>query len=501
MRQKYRFFIKFVDVFIITIMEGSFISILGSYIKSFSDFLWGWPLIILLVGTHLFLTIRLRFPQRYIFKAIGISFRKDKNAEGDVSQFGALTTSLAATIGTGNIIGVATAVSLGGPGAVLWCWLTGLLGIATKYSEGLLAIKYRVKTAKGTMIGGPMYALERGVKSKFLAVAFCVLAALAAFGIGDLVQSNAISTLLDNEGLFGPNFAGIPKHWTGLTVAFLVMLVTFFGIKGIARVCGFLVPFMAIFYVVGCLVILGMNWSVLDETITMIFSSAFTAKAGAGGIAGFTVMMACRYGIARGLFSNESGMGSAPIAAAAAQTKNPVRQALVSSTGTFWDTVIVCALTGLVLVSSIYANPGIDYKDGARLTQMAFGQIPYVGSIILTVSLATFAFSTILGWSYYAERSVEYLAGRRVIFIYRIIWIVLIYVGAVMNLEIVWNSADILNGLMAIPNIISLLLLSGVIVRETRKYLWNKQLDKQSDEEIPLITGRRAARADLTDDI
>ena len=393
-------------------MEDSFISILGSYIKSFSDFLWGWPLIILLVGTHIFLTVRLRFPQRYVFKAIRISFKRDKGAAGDVSQFGALTTSLAATIGTGNIIGVATAVSLGGPGAVLWCWLTGVLGIATKYSEGLLAIKYRVRTAKGTMLGGPMYALERGVKSKFLAVLFCVLAALAAFGIGDLVQSNAISTLLDQEGLFGPSFAGIPKYWTGIAVAFLVMLVTFFGIKGIARVCGLLVPFMAIFYVLGCLIILGMNWSVLGETLSLIFKSAFTAKAGAGGIAGFTVMMACRYGIARGLFSNESGMGSAPIAAAAAQTKNPVRQALVSSTGTFWDTVIVCALTGLVLVSSIYSNPGIDYKDGAKLTQMAFGQIPYVGSIILTISLATFAFSTILGWSYYAERSVEYLAGR-----------------------------------------------------------------------------------------
>ncbi len=482
-------------------MEDSFISILGSYIKSFSDFLWGWPLIILLVGTHIFLTVRLRFPQRYVFKAIRISFKRDKGAAGDVSQFGALTTSLAATIGTGNIIGVATAVSLGGPGAVLWCWLTGVLGIATKYSEGLLAIKYRVRTAKGTMLGGPMYALERGVKSKFLAVLFCVLAALAAFGIGDLVQSNAISTLLDQEGLFGPSFAGIPKYWTGIAVAFLVMLVTFFGIKGIARVCGLLVPFMAIFYVLGCLIILGMNWSVLGETLSLIFKSAFTAKAGAGGIAGFTVMMACRYGIARGLFSNESGMGSAPIAAAAAQTKNPVRQALVSSTGTFWDTVIVCALTGLVLVSSIYSNPGIDYKDGAKLTQMAFGQIPYVGSIILTISLATFAFSTILGWSYYAERSVEYLAGRRTVFVYRIVWIVLIYIGAVMNLEMVWNFADILNGLMAIPNIISLLLLSGVLVRETRKYLWSKQLDKASDDEIPVITGRRAEDADMTPDI
>ena len=470
-------------------------------ISDVSSFIWGWPMIILLLGTHIFLTIRLRFPQKSIFKAIGISFRRDRNAAGDVSQFGALTTSLAATIGTGNIIGVATAVSLGGPGAVLWCWLTGLLGIATKYGEGLLAIKYRVKTAKGTMLGGPMYALERGLGSKFLAVLFCVFAALAAFGIGDTVQANAISTLLDQEGLFGPSFTGIPKEYTGLAVAFLVMLVTFFGIKGIARVCGFLVPFMAIFYILGCLIILGMNWGVLGDTVSLICQSAFSAKAGLGGLAGATVMMACRYGIARGLFSNESGMGSAPIAAAAAQTKNPVRQALVSSTGTFWDTVVVCALTGLVLVSSIISNPSIDYKDGAKLTQLAFGQIPYVGSIVLTVSLATFAFSTILGWSYYAERSVEYLAGRKTVFFYRIIWVVLVYVGAVVNLSVVWNFADILNALMAVPNIIALILLSGVIVSETRKYLWNNQLDKESDEEIPVITGRRAEDADLTEDI
>lgn len=455
-------------------------------------------MIILLLGTHIFLTIRLRFPQKNIFKAIKLSFTKDKDSAGDVSQFGALATSLAATIGTGNIIGVATAVSLGGPGAVLWCWLTGLLGIATKYGEGLLAIKYRVRTAKGTMLGGPMYALERGLNCKWLAVLFCIFAALAAFGIGDTVQSNAISTLLDQEGLFGAGFHGVPKYITGIILAFLVMLVTFFGIKGIAKVCGLLVPFMAVFYIVGCVVIIGMNWSYIGEAISLIVSSAFSAKAGLGGIAGTTVMMACRFGIARGLFSNESGMGSAPIAAAAAQSKNPVRQALVSSTGTFWDTVVVCALTGIVLVSSIIANPSIDYNDGAKLTQLAFGQIPYAGSIILTVSLITFAFSTILGWSYYAERSIEYLAGRRTVFFYRIVWVVLVYVGAVVDLSLVWNCADIVNALMAAPNIISLVLLSGVIVRETRKYLWSNNLDAESDDAIPVLAGRRAKDADLT---
>lgn len=455
-------------------------------------------MIILLLGTHIFLTIRLRFPQRKIFKAIKLSFTRDKDSAGDISQFGALATSLAATIGTGNIIGVATAVSLGGPGAVLWCWLTGVLGIATKYGEGLLAIKYRVRTEKGTMLGGPMYALERGLKCKWLAVLFCIFAALAAFGIGDTVQSNAISTLLDEKGLFGAGFNGVPKYITGLVLAFLVTLVTFFGVKGIARVCGLLVPFMAVFYILGCLVIIGLNWNYIGEAVSLIFSSAFTAKAGIGGIAGTAVMTACRFGIARGLFSNESGMGSAPIAAAAAQTKNPVRQALVSSTGTFWDTVVVCALTGIVLVSSIIANPAIDYKDGAKLTQLAFGQIPYVGSIVLTVSLITFAFSTILGWSYYAERSIEYLAGRRTVFIYRIVWVALVYIGAVVDLSLVWNCADIVNAFMAAPNIIALVFLSGVIVKETRKYLWNNNLDAVSDDEIPILTGRRAKDADLT---
>src|SRR5574344_1880610 len=418
-----------------------------------SSFIWGWPMIILLLGTHLFLTIRLRFPQSKIFKAIGLSFKKDKGSSGDVSQFGALATSLAATIGTGNIIGVATAVSLGGPGAVLWCWLTGIFGIATKYGEGLLSIKYRVKTEEGTMLGGPMYALERGLHAKWLAVIFCVS---------------------------------------------LVTLVVCFGIKGIARVCEVLVPFMAIFCIFGCVAILALNWGVLGQTISLICHSAFSAKAGIGGLAGTTVMMACRFGIARGLFSNESGMGSAPIAAAAAKTRNPVRQALVSSTGTFWDTVVVCALTGLVLVSSIINNPSISYTDGAKLTQLAFGQIPKVGSIFLTISLVTFTFSTILGWSYYAEKAIEYLAGHRFIIYYRVIWVALVYVGAVLDLSLVWNIADIMNAMMAVPNIIALLLLSGVIVAETRKYLWSGNLDKASDEDIPTITDRRSRHADPT---
>ena len=452
-----------------------------------TDFLWGWPMIVMLLGVHIFLTIRLRFPQLQIFKAIRLSFKKDHGASGDVSQFGALATSLAATVGTGNIVGVATAVALGGPGAVLWCWLTGVFGIATKYSEGLLSIKYRVRTADGTMLGGPMYAIERGMKMKWLAVLFAIFTAVAALGIGNTVQANAISTLLSEPGLFSESFGGISTVASGLVMALLVALVIIFGVKGIAKVCTAFVPFMAIFYVAGCLIIIFMNWSYRGETVSVIFKSAFSAQAAGGGFIGSTVMMAARYGIARGLFSNESGMGSAPIVAAAAKTRNPVRQALVSSTATFWDTVVICALTGLVLVSSIIAHPDISSSDGAKLTQLAFGKIPYVGSIILTVGLVTFAFSTILGWSYYAEKAIEYLAGKRFIKVYRVLWVVLVFVGAVADLSLVWDIADGTNALMAIPNLISLICLSGVIVAQTRKYLWNKRLDDTDDTEIPQI--------------
>ena len=444
--------------------------------EAISALLWGWPMIILLLGTHLFLTIRLRFPQRKIFTAIRLSFQKDKNSEGDVSQFGALATSLAATIGTGNIIGVATAVALGGPGAVFWCLLTGVFGIATKYTEGLLAIKYRIKTENGEMLGGPMYALERGLKLKWLGILFCIFTALAAFGIGNTVQANSISLLLNETW-------GISVHLTGGILALTVALVILFGVKGIANVCGALVPFMAIFYILGCIYILCLNAPYLGKALNLIIDGAFSPQAAGGGFIGTTVMMAARFGIARGLFSNESGLGSAPIVAAAAQTRNPVRQALVSSTGTFWDTVVICALTGLVLVSSIIAFPDIDYTQGATLTKAAFNKIPVIGTTILTVGIFTFAFSTILGWSYYAEKAVEYLGGKRWIKVYRLIWIIAIYLGSVMNLTLVWNIADSMNALMAIPNLISLLLLSGVAVKETKKYLWENHLDEKSTDE------------------
>lgn len=450
---------------------------LSALVKLFNDFsslVWGWPMIIMLLGTHLFLTIRLKFPQLYLFKALKLSFSKEGNADGDVSQFGALATSLAATIGTGNIIGVATAVALGGPGAVFWCWLTGVLGMSTKYAEGLLAVKYRVKNSSGEMIGGPMYALEKGLGMKWLGILFCVFTALAAFGIGNTVQANSISLLLNESYSISP-------HISGLCMSVLTALVVIFGVKGIAKVCTALVPFMAIMYVLGCIYILFVNHAYLGQALNLIFESAFSARAAGSGFVGTTVMMAARYGIARGLFSNESGLGSAPIVAAAAQTRNPVRQALVSSTGTFWDTVVICALTGLVLVSSILAYPDIDHTSDAALTKMAFAKIPYIGTPVLSFGIVTFAFSTILGWTYYSQKAVEYLGGKKVMLAYRIVWIIMIYVGSVVNLSLVWSFADIVNAFMAVPNLISLLLLSGVIVKETRKYLWNNRLDDYDD--------------------
>ena len=449
--------------------------LLNDFFRDFSNLLWGWPMIILLLGTHLYLTIILRFPQRKIFTAIRLSVKKDPNAQGDVSQFGSLATALAATIGTGNIIGVATAIALGGPGAVLWCWLTGVFGISTKYAEGLLAIKYREVTPQGKMIGGPMYALEKGLRMRWLAVLFAVFTAFASFGIGSTVQANAISTLTSEVYTVSP-------YISGLVICLLTAAVVLGGVKSIARVCGMLVPFMALVYVLGCIYIIGVNAQYVWPAIKLIVEAAFTPEAAGGGFIGSTVMTAARFGIARGLFSNESGLGSAPIVAAAAQTRNPVRQALVSSSGTFWDTVVICALTGIVIVSSVLAYPDITFESGSTLTKEAFAKIPFIGTPLLTFGLTTFAFSTILGWCYYGERAVEYLKGYRWVIAYRIAYIAAVFIGSIMSLQMVWNLADCMNALMAIPNLISLLALSGVLVHETRKYLWRNRLDEEMND-------------------
>ena len=387
-----------------------------------------------------------------------------------------MATALAATIGTGNIVGVATAITLGGPGAVFWCWLTGVLGISTKYAEGLLAVKYRIRTPQGKMLGGPMYALERGMGMKWLAVLFCIFTVCASFGIGNLVQSNAISMLCYET-------YRVPQALTGTAVAVCVALVVIFGVKGIARVCSAFVPLMAALYFLGCCYILWVNGGYVWDAVKLIVESAFRPEAAGGGFVGGSVIMTARYGIARGLFSNESGMGSAPIVAAAAQTRNPVRQALVSSTGTFWDTVVICALTGLVLVSSILAYPDISYADGPALTKVAFDKIPYLGAPLLTFGIVTFAFSTILGWCYYGEKAMEYLSGKRWTLVYRGVFIVGVFFGAITQLAVVWNFADLTNALMALPNIVSLIGLSGIAAAETRKYLWEDCLDEEADPE------------------
>lgn len=449
----------------------------AALISKLDGWLWGLPLIILLFGTHIFLTFRLGFIQRYTFKAIKLSVTKDTFGEGDVSQFSALATALAATIGTGNIVGVATAVGLGGPGAVLWCWLTGVFGIATKYSESLLSVKYRVKTKDGTMAGGPMYVLEHGLHMKWAGVIFALFTSIAAFGIGNMVQANSVASLVYES-------FQIPTWITGIFVAGLTGLVILGGIKKIAKVCDVLVPFMAFFYTLGCIVLLIMGFDTLGATAALIIKDAFTPQAAVGGFTGASIGMAMRYGIARGLFSNESGLGSAPIVAAAAQTRNPVKQALVSSTGTFWDTVVVCLMTGLVLVNSGFWQEGL---KGAALTNKAFTMIPVIGPLVLTIGLLTFVFSTILGWSYYGEKAIEYLLGKKAIFPYRILWIIFVFLGSVFSLSFVWDLADLFNGLMAIPNLISLLILSPVIVSETKKYLWDDNLEAIDETPIKVI--------------
>ncbi len=457
-------------------------------IESIDSFLWGWPLIIMLFGTHLYMTFRTGFIQKDIFKAIKLSVTKDPDAAGDVSQFGALTTALSSTIGTGNIIGVGTAIAMGGPGAVLWMWLTGIFGISTKYAETLIAVKYRVKSEDGTMLGGAMYALDRGLKKKWLGITFALLAAICAFGIGCMVQANAVISNVRHNFATDESSEKILTYTAAIVLCIIVGLVIIGGIKSITKVSERLVPFMAAFYVLGCLIILIMNADVLGQTIATILSSAFSAKAAGGGFVGSTVAVACRYGFARGLFSNESGMGSAPLVASAAQTRNSKRQALVSMTGTFWDTVIVCLMTGLVLVSCIIKYPAVDglSGNGSELTSMAFSMIPAIGVPLLVVGLITFAFSTILGWYYYGERCAVYLFGEKIIKVYKVLWIIGIFLGSVAELNLIWNIADLLNGLMAIPNIIAVLLLSKVIADETKKYSGTHLGDKD-ETEIPVL--------------
>jgi len=435
------------------------------------DFIWGPPLIILLVGTGIFLTMRLKGLQfRGFFHSLYLAFikRKEKgDAEGDISHFQALMTALAATVGTGNIAGVATAIVTGGPGALFWMWITGLFGMATKYSEAVLAVKYRETDEFGTMSGGPMYYISKGLGIKWLGILFAIFASIAAFGIGNMVQSNSVAEAVNAS-------FGIPNWATGIILAAFTAMVVLGGIKSIAKVTQVLVPFMIIIYFSGALVILLLNITTIPHVFSLIFKSAFNPTAAAGGFLGATVMQTMRMGVTRGVFSNESGLGSAPIAAAAAKTSNPVNQALVSMTQTFIDTIVVCTMTGLVILSSGLWTSG---TTGAELTTTAFDvSLPGgIGQMIVTLGLIFFAYSTILGWCYYGEKSIEYLFSERAVKAYRITFVVFVAIGTILKLETVWTLADLMNGLMAFPNLIGLIGLSSIIASETNKYFYNKK--------------------------
>ncbi len=444
---------------------------LNAWLQRASDFVWGPLLLIpLLLLTGLYLTLRLRglqFTKLWHSLWLALVVRHEKDAEGDISHYQALMTALAATVGTGNIVGVATAIALGGPGAMFWMWMTGLVGMATKYSEALLSVRYRVTDERGEQAGGPMYYLSRGVAwpalGRVLGGLFALFAACAAFGIGNMVQSHSVADAL--HGSFE-----IPTWASGLVIAVAAGAVILGGIKWIGRFTAVFVPFMILTYMLGAGAILVLHAGRLPAALALIFQTAFTGTAATGGFVGAVVAQAIRYGVARGIFSNESGLGSAGIAAAAAQTREPVRQAMVSMTQTFIDTIVVCSFTGLVLVVTGAWESGL---NGAALTQAAFesGLPGYWGDVVVTLGLATFAFSTILGWCYYGEKSIEYLLGTRAVLPYRVLFVAASYFGAVRTLGFVWTLSDVMNGLMALPNLIGLLLLSGVIARETREYL------------------------------
>ena len=437
------------------------ISSFETLISTLSGWVWGPPMLTLLVGTGLYLTILLKGLQfRVLPLAFQIIFHKDHSEDGDISHFAALMTALAATVGIGNIVGVATAISLGGPGAVFWMWMTGLVGMVTKYSEAVLAVKYREKGEHG-MRGGPMYYISKGAGLPWLGWLFALFTALATFGIGNMTQANATAKIFESTFHIQP--------WiTGVVLMVLTALVILGGIRSIGKFTSFLVPFMIVGYVGSALVVLALNVSEIPDAFALIFHHAFAPMAASGGFAGATIATAMRFGIARGVFSNESGLGSAPIAAAAARTYDPVRQALVSMTQTFIDTLVVCTMTALVILTATPWTQGI---SPGQLTSASFAEtLGVTGEIIVAVSTSLFAYSTLIGWNYYGEKAIEYLLGSRSIRVYRILFIVAVVVGAMMNLELVWNISDLMNGMMALPNLIGLLLLSKVVKAETERY-------------------------------
>ncbi|MBQ8001481.1 MAG: sodium:alanine symporter family protein [Ruminococcus sp.] len=457
---------------------------MSSIIQTINGYLWGFPMIAFLFLTHIFMTVRTGGIQRKTLRAIRLSVKSPEGVRGGISPFEALSTSLASTLGTGNIIGVGTAVALGGAGAVFWCWITGVFGMATQYAECLLSVKYRVRDKKGQLLGGTMYVLEKGLNSRSLGIVYAGIAGVSGLLTGAAIQSNAISEIIreslqDSDKavkLFGSNMS-LTGILVGVVGAVLTALVVFGGLGVISRVCSFFVPFMAAAYILGCFVVLYINRAVLADSLRLIITQAFSLRAVAGGGTGSVMLIACRFGMARGLFSNEAGLGTSSIVNASALTPNPVRQALAAMTATFWDTVVMCLVTGVVIVSTIVADngTGIQNTDGGALCYKAFVQIPFVGEGLLVFGMITFAFSTILGWSWTGQVCAQYIFGGKGGKAYKVLWVIAVLVAPLISMDTVWSLADLCNALLAVPNVYALIMLSGVVREQTRLYANNTE--------------------------
>ena len=474
------------------------LDIIDNFLSSLSEFLWGYVLVFALLGVHLYLTLVLGVPQRYLFRGIVCSLRR--RAEGNsISQYASLAVSLAANIGTGNIVGVAVGLAMGGPGAVFWCMLVGFLGMAARYAESLLAVRYRQLDAEGNLVGGPMYAIEKGLKCKWLAVVFAVCTAVAAFGVGNITQANAAARVLNESAI------SVPAWFSGLLLATLTGLVLLGGLRAIARVCSAFVPIMTLVYIIGCALVLGVHAEFVLPALERIWECAFTNQAATGGFIGSTIMLAMQVGVKRGLFSNEAGMGSSAMASAAASTPNSVQQAVVASTAPFWDSVILCTLTGVTLTTAALAEPYVLHaQEGDLIVFYAFGSAGGLGSMLLVFSLVTFVISSILAWSYFGERALQYLAGKRYITHYRLAWVAAVFVGCMIpQSSLVWHFADCANALMAIPNLICMVALTPVLLAETRRYLWSGRLDEVDDtlvQPAPLVEDELPGEAPEVDE-
>lgn len=448
---------------------------MASFIQTINGYLWGFPMIAFLFCTHLFMSFRTGFVQKKVFKGIRLSMKASDKENGELSPFSCLATSLASTLGTGNIIGVGTAVALGGAGAVFWCWITGVFGMATQYSECMLSVKYRRKNEKGEYAGGPMYVLSQGAGSKGLAVLYAFLAALCGLITGAAIQTNSISEVISQYILKYFSDVNEGKQWlvpaaVGIVASTLATVVIFGGVRSIGRVCSLLVPIMALGYTCGCVAVLFINRQFLWEALVLIFREAFSLRSVGGGVSGSVMMLSCRYGMARGLFSNEAGLGTSSVVSACAHTSHPAKQGIIAMTATFWDTVVMCLVTGVMIVSTMIRNPALSRSGGGVLCLEAFSSIPYVGELLLVLSMVTFAFSTVLGWSLVGEKCAEYVFGGRAVKCYRLLWVVCVLLAPMVSLGVVWDFGDLINALLVIPNVTALILLSKEVKKDTKEY-------------------------------